>query len=134
MVSIFYSLLLSSLFRLCLGCYKTITVTASNNTSTINKSYQLTKVASDMFLSHQTVDVTSEESCAIACARNTCRGFQVLAQRTEHICILGSLASTETTMGGTNLIFVDDTGWYFSISIQPAYTGCFKFLPSPNST
>ena len=113
MPRIFHSLLLGSLFRNCLGCYKTITVTASNNTSTINKSYQLTKVAADMFLYHETVDVATEESCAIACARysgNTCRGFQVLGQTTEQNCILGSLASTETTLGETNLIFVDHTG------------------------
>ena len=107
---VFYFLFLYTLLGVCLGCYKTITVTAANRTAVTTRSYQLTKVAADMFLVYHTVGVKTDESCAILCAKysdNLCRAFQVMTGPT---CNLGSLESAQTTMAEASLVFVDHTG------------------------
>ena len=102
----------------CLCCYKTITVTAANRTAVTTRSYQLTKVAPDMFLVFHAVGVKTDESCAILCAKysdNLCRAFQVMTGPT---CNLGSLESAQTTMAEASLVFVDHTGYILYSNLE----------------
>ena len=93
--------------------YKTIKAVSRKWTSSINKEYQLIDVPADQFVPYASVQISSEEMCAIRCLKdpeNDCASFKVEKENGILMCKLGHLVESNQSDVENERIFVENFG------------------------
>ena len=106
-------LLLSNLLLQGQSDYKNIKAVTSKWTSSTSKEYQLKNVPDDQFQAYSSMQITSDEACAIRClkdAENKCASFKVEIENGILTCKLGPMVDISSSEVKDGLIFVDIAG------------------------